>query len=101
MAPQVGYPTEAFEPYIAHSGTSMATPHVAGVAALLAQARPELDSQQLKSILVGSADDVGSTVFDVGSGRVFAPSAIDQKVYATPSALGYGIFPFPRPGPSR
>ncbi|MGO0575702.1 S8 family serine peptidase [Ornithinimicrobium panacihumi] len=96
LAPQVGYPAEASEPYIAHSGTSMATPHVVGVAALLAQARPELDSQQLKSILVGSADDVGASVFDVGSGRVFAPSAIDQQVYTTPSSLGFGIFPFPQ-----
>ncbi|KAB7745586.1 S8 family serine peptidase [Nostocoides sp. F2B08] len=95
LAPWVGWP-DAPEPYLSASGTSMAAPHVAGVAALLAQARPQLDSQKLKAVLVGSAEDVAASVLDVGSGRVFAPSALDQQVYATPSALGFGIFPYPQ-----
>ncbi|MFN2347395.1 MAG: S8 family serine peptidase, partial [Dermatophilaceae bacterium] len=95
LAPWVGWP-DAPEPYLSASGTSMAAPHVAGVAALLAQSRPELDGQQLKSVLVGSAEDVAASVLDVGSGRVFAPSALDQQVYTSPSALGFGIFPYPQ-----
>ncbi|WP_161965153.1 S8 family serine peptidase [Ornithinimicrobium cerasi] len=96
LAPMVGYPTESTEPYLSASGTSMAAPHVAGVAALVAQARPALDGQQLKSVLVASAVDVGASVFDVGAGRVFAPSALDQQVFTSPSALGFGIFPYPQ-----
>jgi subtilisin family serine protease len=95
LAPWVGWP-DAPEPYLSASGTSMAAPHVAGVAALVAQVRPELGSQQLKAVLVGSAEDVGASVLDVGSGRVFAPLALDQQVYTSPSALGFGIFPYPQ-----
>lgn len=36
-------------------GTSMATPAVAGLVALLGQARPDLTSTQLKAVLVESA----------------------------------------------
>jgi len=38
------------------SGTSMASPHVAGAAALLRQLRPELDARQVKALLMGTAD---------------------------------------------
>ena len=41
------------------SGTSMAAPHVAGAAALLAQARPEQSGAQLRATLVGSAQELG------------------------------------------
>lgn len=105
LAPNAGYPDTVNEPYISYSGTSMATPHVAGVAALLLDARPDLGTQELKSILVGSAEDVSASVnldgspvsvFDVGAGRVFTPNAIDQQVYATPSSLGFGVFAYPQ-----
>ncbi|MCC5854241.1 MAG: S8 family serine peptidase [Idiomarina sp.] len=39
------------------SGTSMAAPHVAGAAAILKQERPELNAFQMKSILMGSANN--------------------------------------------
>jgi len=38
------------------SGTSMASPHVAGVAALALSANPSLTAAQLRDVLVGSAD---------------------------------------------
>jgi len=38
------------------AGTSMAAPHIAGVAALMLQYRPELTSQEVRSLLVGGAN---------------------------------------------
>ena len=45
--------------YIAFSGTSMATPHVSGVAALMKQAYPSLTPADIKDILRRSAEKKG------------------------------------------
>ncbi|MFF1478690.1 S8 family serine peptidase [Streptomyces sp. NPDC058301] len=37
------------------SGTSMATPHVAGAAAIVKQRRPDWSAQRIKAALVSSA----------------------------------------------
>jgi len=60
-------------------GTSAAAPHVAGVLALLAQASPALDSQQVRDLVLGTALDLGSPGFDFtyGAGRIDAVNAID------------------------
>ncbi|MEP6819192.1 MAG: S8 family serine peptidase [bacterium] len=52
--------TERNNTYALESGTSMATPHVAGAAALLLSANPNLTVQQLKSLLVFNGDPVSS-----------------------------------------
>ena len=54
-------------------GTSMATPHVAGVAALFAEADPEARGRALMSILVQSARRLELPGRDVGAGLVQAP----------------------------
>ncbi|MEO9648761.1 MAG: S8 family serine peptidase [Roseobacter sp.] len=55
------------------NGTSMACPHVAGVAALLAQSDPNLRGQALWEALRRTAIDVGLPIRDGGAGLVQAP----------------------------
>lgn len=83
--------------HVALSGTSMAAPHVAGAAAVLKQARPDLDATALKSALMGSAEPTGADVWAEGAGRITVPGAIAQQVTATPS-VSFGTFSWPHDG---
>ncbi|KON89954.1 hypothetical protein AF332_26095 [Sporosarcina globispora] len=58
--------------YLRMSGTSMATPHVAGIAALLLQAHPDYTPADVKTVLMNTADPLKGqySVFEVGAGRV-------------------------------
>jgi hypothetical protein len=77
--------------YVAASGTSMATPHVAGAAALLAQRHPDWTPAQLKSALVGTARPApGVDVFAQGGGRIDVGAAIGQALLAEPATLSLG-----------
>lgn len=65
--------------YTTMSGTSMATPHIAGVVALLEEANPNLTPDQVKSILQDTATRMpGYSEFEVGKGYVNAFAAIDK-----------------------
>jgi subtilisin family serine protease len=55
------------------SGTSMATPHVAGIAALHAEANPDMRGATLGWLLLQSALRLQLITRDVGSGLVQAP----------------------------
>jgi subtilase family protein len=82
--------------YVTLSGTSMATPHVTGSAAILAQRHPDWTGQQLKAGLIGSAeplDDPG--VFEQGAGRVDVARAVGQSVYASPATVSVGRMSWP------
>ncbi|MET8271070.1 S8 family serine peptidase [Streptomyces sp. NPDC005096] len=81
--------------YTTMSGTSMATPHVAGAAALLAAAHPDWTGQQLKAALVSSAKATPSyTPYEAGSGRVDALAAVHTTVFATASTYsGFHAWP--------
>ncbi|MFS8098576.1 S8 family serine peptidase [Lentzea alba] len=87
--------TPVGDSYVTASGTSMSSPHVAGVAALLAQARPDWTAAELKGALMSSS--TGSLpVFAAGAGRVDAARAVAQGVFADGS-VSFGQFPWPRP----
>lgn len=76
--------------YTTLSGTSMATPHVAGSAAILAERHPDWKAAQLKAALMSTAKDDGYTVYQQGAGRVDVGRADTQDVYATTTNLDYG-----------
>ena len=86
------------------SGTSMASPYVAGTAALLLERHPEWTAEQVKAALVGSAEPAlaseGSTALALptrgGGGVVVLQRADKPLVLATPSSVSFGLV---RPGP--
>ncbi|MFF1303654.1 S8 family serine peptidase [Streptomyces sp. NPDC058307] len=83
--------------YVSMSGTSMATPHTAGAAAVLAQEHPGWTGERLKSALTASAKTLGGvTAYDVGAGRVDLAGAIGATVGSEPSAVDFGT---PAPWP--
>ncbi|MFI9648612.1 S8 family peptidase [Streptomyces sp. NPDC052040] len=81
--------------YLTLSGTSMATPHAAGAAALLKQEHPDWTFAELKSALTGSAKGGAYTPFQQGSGRIAVDRAIGQTVLAQPSSVSFGTARWP------
>jgi type VII secretion-associated serine protease mycosin len=64
--------------YVSYSGTSMASPHIAAVAALLIADRPALSPDQVELAMQTSAADLGTAGKDTdyGYGRVDAAAAL-------------------------
>jgi subtilisin family serine protease len=90
-----GYP-ESSPGYTQLSGTSMATPHVAGAAALLAQQHPAWRAGELKAQLMASArPNPALTPNQQGAGRVDLTRAVRQAVLAAPASLALGTQAYP------
>ena len=85
-APGVGiastYPNSQ---YYYMSGTSMATPHVSGVAALIKAANPSFSSSQIKSMILSSVDPLsGLSGKTVTGGRLDAYKALGSSQNSNP-----------------
>ncbi|SFS99348.1 S8 family serine peptidase [Marininema halotolerans] len=75
-----------------YNGTSMATPHVAGAAALLLQAHPDWKPQDVKAALMATAKDPKSESLpvEVGAGIIDVAAASNPAALAYPSSLSFG-----------
>jgi minor extracellular serine protease Vpr len=90
-------PEFAGSPFAVFDGTSMATPHVAGSAALLLELHPTWTAQEVKSALVSTAgpawQDTAQTheapVLLEGGGLVNLPRAAAPLVFTDPASLSF------------
>ncbi len=79
------------------SGTSMAAPHIAGVAALMLQGNPSWTPEQVKAVMMNTAlpQVAGATIPRTGAGRVDAYRSVDAEVVAVGDkdlvSLNYGV----------
>ncbi|MER5435119.1 S8 family peptidase [Streptomyces sp. NPDC002588] len=86
----------AADGYVSMSGTSMATPHVAGAAAILAQEHPDWTGERIKALLTSTAEPTkGVSAFAQGTGRTDLKRAVSQQVTAGPATLGFGTVQWP------
>ncbi|WP_052342569.1 S8 family serine peptidase [Bacillus sp. EB01] len=68
--------------YTSMSGTSMATPHVAGIVALMIEADPSLSPDEIKKILQDTATNMpGYETWEAGSGYVNAYAALETIMF--------------------
>ncbi|MGW0458753.1 S8 family peptidase [Streptomyces tendae] len=83
--------------YRTMSGTSMATPHVAGAAAVVRQAHPDWSAQQIKAALVSSARTGGKVAGadETGGGVLDVFGAVKQEVLSAP-AVQAGSYDWPQ-----
>ncbi|WP_283244047.1 S8 family serine peptidase [Bacillus suaedaesalsae] len=97
VAPGVAIESTIPNGYESLQGTSMAAPHVAGAAALIKQAHPTWNPEQIKAALMNTAkllvnkDDYYSTI-EQGTGRIQIDKAVKADTLIYPSSFSFGLF---------
>jgi hypothetical protein len=92
MAGFANVSTESYGVTDKFNGTSAATPHVAGAAALVLSAYPAYTPNQVQTFLEGRAVDMGPAGKDTiyGSGRLYLGAPPSTSATATPTPTGTG-----------
>ncbi|MFE1199868.1 S8 family serine peptidase [Streptomyces olivaceoviridis] len=86
----------AADGYVSMSGTSMATPHAAGAAALLAQQHPDWSGLRIKQTLTSSAvNGAKADAYQQGSGRLDVAEAVTQNIVGEQTSLDFGTQRWP------
>jgi thermitase len=90
------YSTVMNDSYDKKSGTSMATPHVAGLAALLIARYPSYTPDEVASAILDNAKDLGETGWDryYGCGRINAREALAVGAHASSPVCLQGAVPW-------
>lgn len=96
LKPELAAPgSDIVAPYLAHntaplSGTSMASPHVAGAAALLRQLYPQASVDTIRGMLMAGSVDLGLLPYEQGAGRLDIAAASAVSFYADKGILAFG-----------
>lgn len=85
------YSTFLNNTYETLSGTSMASPHVAGAVALLLEKNPTWTPEIIKGVLMQSAKKLFYDVWTQGAGRINVLEALQNEVVLTPGSISLGI----------
>ncbi|MED4456034.1 S8 family serine peptidase [Metabacillus fastidiosus] len=103
VAPGVAINSTVPDGYMVLQGTSMAAPHVAGAAALIKQAHPTWNPEQVKASLMNTAtlllNDEHETVEPIsqGAGRIDVIKAIKSETLVYPGSLSFGKYELTEP----
>ncbi|MBM7551768.1 S8 family serine peptidase [Thalassobacillus pellis] len=98
LAPGVAIDSTVPGGYQELQGTSMAAPHIAGIAALLKEAHPDWEPEDIKTAILSTAeplvDEAGELYMptEQGMGKVDIKSALKPAVKIRPSKLNFGRF---------
>lgn len=100
----VGSPWQVSPGYIRFAGTSMAAPHVSGLAALILSLHPDFTIEEVRSIIRNTSLDIGDIGFDIltGYGRADAGQAVVLKESPCVALIknplpGHTVFSFSNP----
>jgi subtilisin family serine protease len=88
-------PTNVADDYATLSGTSMASPHAVGVAAVVWGAAPQATAADVRQAMISTAHELGAT----GQDNVFGYGLVDA--YAAAKAIAPSKFGTPGPVPGR
>jgi subtilisin family serine protease len=94
----MGTPVDDY--YTSASGTSMATPHAAGMCALLLQQVPHLTPEQIRTRFISTATNLGFGESAQGAGLADAWESIQEYIANPPPAPEPRPVPQPQPKPS-
>ncbi len=81
--------------YIAMSGTSMAAPYVAAIAADMRELHPEWNAREIRDGVIAATHDLHMPIFLQGKGIVDTSRVLALRSFTTPASISFG---FDNPG---